>query len=105
MNIATPQNHVVQAPAPVSLPVRGTQSRFPVHRIYCVGRNYAAHTIEMGGDPNREAPFFFQKNPDNIVLDGADFPYPPRSSNVHHEIEMIVALAKGGKDIDRKSVV
>lgn len=99
MNIATPQNHVVQAPQQVTVPVRGTQSRFPVHRIYCVGRNYAAHTIEMGGDPNREAPFFFQKNPDSVVLDGADFPYPPRSSNVHHEIEMVVALAKGGKDI------
>lgn len=105
MNIATPQNHVVQAPAPVTLPVRGTQSRFPVHRIYCVGRNYAAHTIEMGGDPNREAPFFFQKNPDNVVLDGGDFPYPPRSSNVHHEIEMVVALAKGGKDIPVESAL
>ena len=105
MNIATPQNHVVQAPAPVSLPVRGTQGRFPVHRIYCVGRNYAAHTIEMGGDPNREAPFFFQKNPDNVVLDGSDFPYPPRSSNVHHEIEMVVALAKGGKDIPVESAL
>ncbi|MBX9910011.1 MAG: fumarylacetoacetate hydrolase family protein [Beijerinckiaceae bacterium] len=99
MNIATPQSHVVQAPAPVSVPVRGTQSRFPIHRIYCVGRNYAAHTIEMGGDPNREAPFFFQKNPDSVVLDGGDFPYPPRSHNVHHEIELIVALSKGGKDI------
>jgi fumarylpyruvate hydrolase len=105
MNIATPQNHVVQALAPVSLPVRGTQSRFPVHRIYCVGRNYAAHTIEMGGDPNREAPFFFQKNPDNVVLDGEDFPYPPRSGNVHHEIEMVVALAKGGKDIALESAL
>jgi fumarylpyruvate hydrolase len=105
MNIATPQNHVIQAPAPVSVPVRGTQSRFPVHRIYCVGRNYAAHTIEMGGDPNREAPFFFQKNPDNAVLDGGDFPYPPRSSNVHHEIEMVVALAKGGKDIPLESAL
>lgn len=105
MNIATPQNHVVQAPAPVTLPVRGTQSRFPVHRIYCVGRNYAAHTIEMGGDPNREAPFFFQKNPDNVVLDGGDFPYPPRSGNVHHEIEMVVALAKGGKDIPLESAL
>ncbi len=105
MNIATPQNHVVTAPAPVTLPVRGTQSRFPVHRIYCVGRNYAAHTIEMGGDPNREAPFFFQKNPDNVVLDGGDFPYPPRSSNVHHENEMIVALAKGGKDIPVESAL
>jgi fumarylpyruvate hydrolase len=105
MNIATPQNHVVSAPAPVSLPVRGTQSRFPVHRIYCVGRNYAAHTIEMGGDPNREAPFFFQKNPDNVVLDGGDFPYPPRSGNVHHEIEMVVTLAKGGKDIPIESAL
>ncbi|GAU85724.1 fumarylacetoacetate hydrolase family protein [Bosea sp. BIWAKO-01] len=105
MNIATPQNHVVQAPEQVSVPVRGTQSRFPVHRIYCVGRNYAAHTIEMGGDPNREAPFFFQKNPDSVVLDGADFPYPPRSSNVHHEIEMVVALAKGGKDIPVESAL
>lgn len=99
MNIATPQSHVVQAPAPVSLPVRGTQSRFPVHRIYCVGRNYAAHTIEMGGDPSREAPFFFQKNPGNVVLDGSDFPYPPRSEDVHHEIELVIALGKGGKDI------
>jgi fumarylpyruvate hydrolase len=70
-----------------------------VHRIYCVGRNYAAHTIEMGGDPNREEPFFFQKNPDNLLLGGADFPYPPKSSDVHHEIEMVVALGKGGKDI------
>jgi fumarylpyruvate hydrolase len=105
MNIATPQNHVVQAPAAVSLPVQGTQSRFPVHRIYCVGRNYAAHTIEMGGDPNREAPFFFQKNPDNVVLDGGDFPYPPRSSNVHHEIEMVVAIARGGKDIALESAL
>lgn len=105
MNIATPQNHVVQAPAPISVPVRGTQSRFPVHRIYCVGRNYAAHTIEMGGDPNREAPFFFQKNPDCVVLDGGDFPYPARSSNVHHEIELVVALAKGGKDISLESAL
>lgn len=105
MNIATPQNHVVQAPEQVTVSVRGTQSRFPVHRIYCVGRNYAAHAIEMGGDPNREAPFFFQKNPDSVVLDGGDFPYPPRSSNVHHEIEMVVALAKGGKDIPVESAL
>jgi fumarylpyruvate hydrolase len=105
MNIATPHSHVVQAPAPVSVPVQGTQSRFPVHRIYCVGRNYAAHTIEMGGDPNREAPFFFQKNPDSVVLDGGDFPYPPRSSNVHHEIELVVALGKGGKDIPIESAL
>lgn len=99
MNIATPPSYVVPAPETVSVPVRGTSARFPVHRIYCVGRNYAAHAIEMGGDPNREAPFFFQKNPNTVVTGGADFPYPPRSSNVHHEIEMVVALGKGGKDI------
>lgn len=90
---------VIAAPAPIVVPVRRTGAVFPVHRIYCVGRNYAAHTIEMGGDPNREEPFFFQKNPDNLLLGGADFPYPPKSSDVHHEIEMVVALGKGGKDI------
>ncbi|MGL4810601.1 MAG: fumarylacetoacetate hydrolase family protein [Beijerinckiaceae bacterium] len=91
--------YVIDPPKQVSVPVEGTSARFPVHRIYCVGRNYAAHTIEMGGDPNREAPFFFQKNPDNVVLDGGDFPYPARSKNVHFEIELVVALSKGGKDI------
>jgi fumarylpyruvate hydrolase len=58
------------------LPVRGARAVFPVHRIYCVGRNYAAHAIEMGHDPSREEPFFFQKNPDNLVIDGGDFPVP-----------------------------
>jgi fumarylpyruvate hydrolase len=90
---------VVPAPAQVLVPVRGTQARFPIHRIYCVGRNYAAHTIEMGGDPNREAPFFFQKNPDNVIAGDVDFPYPPRSSNVHHEIELVVCLGQGGRKI------
>jgi fumarylpyruvate hydrolase len=90
---------VFDAPKQVSVPVDGSDARFPVHRIYCVGRNYAAHAIEMGHDPNRESPFFFQKNPNNLLLDGADFPYPARSKNVHHEIEMVVALSKGGKDI------
>ncbi len=99
MNIAAPTNFVFTPPAAVSVPVRGTMARFPVHRIYCVGRNYAAHAIEMGHDPNREAPFFFQKNPDCLVLGNGDFPYPPKSSNVHHEIELVVALSKGGKDI------
>ena len=82
-----------------SLPIRGTTSRFPVHRIYCVGRNYAAHAIEMGHDPEREDPFFFAKHPGNLVTDGGDFPYPPQSSDVHHEIEMVVALSRGGTDI------
>ncbi len=90
----------VFTPGPrANLPVRGSNQRFPVRRVYCVGRNYAAHTIEMGGDPDREAPFFFQKNPDDLLCDNTDFPYPDRSSDVHHEIEMMVALHKGGKDI------
>jgi fumarylpyruvate hydrolase len=70
-----------------------------VHRIYCVGRNYAAHAIEMGHDPTREEPFFFQKNPDNLVIGGGDFPYPDKTSDVHHEIELVMALAGGGKNI------
>ncbi len=81
-----------------SLAVDGTDARFPVRRVYCIGRNYAAHTIEMGGDPDREAPFFFQKNPDNLDQSGA-FPYPVKSSDVHHELEMLVALKSGGTSI------
>jgi fumarylpyruvate hydrolase len=78
--------------------VRGTDKLFPVHRIYCIGRNYAAHAVEMGHDPDKEPPFFFQKNPDNLLV-GQDFPYPPESSDVHYELEMVVGLAKGGKNI------
>ncbi len=90
----------VFAPCPQPfLPVRGTDALFPVHRIYCVGQNYADHAIEMGGDPTRNPPFFFQKNPDCLLPDGADFPYPPQSADVHHEIELVAALGKGGSDI------
>jgi fumarylpyruvate hydrolase len=89
---------IIPQPAQAFLPVRGCKTVFPVHRIYCVGRNYAAHAVEMGGDPNRDPPFFFQKNPDNLVLDGR-FPYPTASNDVHHEIEMVVALKSGGNDI------
>jgi fumarylpyruvate hydrolase len=81
-----------------ALPIVGSPSLFPVHRIYCVGRNYAEHAKEMGHDPNKEPPFFFQKNPDNIVLDGR-FPYPPQSKDVHFEIELVVALRSGGANI------
>lgn len=81
-----------------SLPVQGTDALFPIHRIYCIGRNYAAHAVEMGHDPDKEPPFFFQKNASNILA-GQDFPYPPETSDVHHEIEMIVGLSKGGKNI------
>jgi len=90
---------VIPAPAVPSLGVRGTSARFPVHRIYCVGRNYAAHAVEMGHDPSREPPFFFQKNPDTLVACGGEFPYPDKSEDVHYELELVVALASGGKDI------
>ncbi len=82
-----------------SVDVKDSDSRFPVRRIYLVGRNYAEHAREMGHDPNREEPFFFQKPSDAVLPNGSDFPYPPMSSNVHHEIEMVVALKSGGKDI------
>ncbi|MCP3055229.1 fumarylacetoacetate hydrolase family protein [Aurantimonas marianensis] len=81
-----------------ALPVRGSTETFPVRRVYCVGRNYADHAIEMGHDPNKEEPFFFQKNPDNLTTSGT-FPYPGKSNDVHHEIELVVCLGKGGEDI------
>ncbi|GMG85057.1 fumarylacetoacetate hydrolase family protein [Paralimibaculum aggregatum] len=89
---------VIDPPETPALPVRGSAAMFPVRRIYCIGRNYAEHTREMGGDPDREPPFFFQKNPGDIATDGR-FPYPPKSADVHHEIEMVVALGSGGRDI------
>jgi fumarylpyruvate hydrolase len=96
---ATSQPHYVFPPAAVpALPVAGSDQLFPVRRLYCVGRNYAEHAVEMGHDPNREPPFFFQKNPDSLVLDGR-FPYPAASSDVHFEIELVVALKSGGSDI------
>lgn len=90
---------VFDPPPIASLPIDGETARFPVHRIYCVGRNYAEHAREMGHDPNREPPFFFSKPADTLVLDGGDFPYPPRSADVHHEIELVAALGSGGRDI------
>jgi fumarylpyruvate hydrolase len=98
MNIEN--SRYIFAPHPLpTLPIRGSDKLFPVHRIYCVGRNYAEHAIEMGHDPTREAPFFFQKNPDTLVPSGGTFPYPDATKDVHHELEMVVALKSGGKDI------
>ncbi len=91
--------------SPAALPIWGTAETFDVHRIYCVGRNYADHAIEMGHDPSKEPPFFFQKNPDNIVPPGNPFRYPPRSSDVHFEIELVVALQSGGSDIEVSSAL
>ena len=96
---------VIPAPAQTLIPVEGEQGGFPVRRIYCVGRNYAAHAREMGHDPDREPPFFFMKPADAIVLcpkgagAPAEAPFPVATEDLHHEIEMVVALGKGGKDI------
>jgi len=92
-------NYVFAPPDTVSVGVVGDSARYPVRRIYCVGRNYAEHAREMGHDPDRELPFFFQKNPDNLVLNNQDFPYPTMTSNLHHEIELVVAMGQGGRDI------
>jgi fumarylpyruvate hydrolase len=90
---------VFPPPPRPTLPVVGSSLLFPIRRVYCVGRNYADHAIEMGHDPSREPPFFFQKNADDVVGPGGDFPYPSRSEDVHHEVELVVALGRGGRDI------
>jgi fumarylpyruvate hydrolase len=82
-----------------AVPIQGVTSLFAVHRIYCVGRNYAEHAREMGGDPTREPPFFFSKPADAIVLNNSSVPYPPRTQNFHHEVELVVAIGKGGRNI------
>jgi len=89
---------VIETPPIASIAVAGTDAVFPVRRVYCIGRNYAAHAVEMGHDPDREPPFFFQKNPNNLDASG-EFPYPPHTSDVHHEIELLVALKSGGANI------
>lgn len=79
--------------------VSGGSEAFPVRRIYCVGQNYAAHAIEVGGDPDRQPPFFFMKPGDAVVASGSTLPYPPRTGNLHHEIELVAAIGTGGSSI------
>ncbi|HEY0437896.1 MAG TPA: fumarylacetoacetate hydrolase family protein [Phenylobacterium sp.] len=88
---------VIAPPPLVSVPVSGG-GRFPVRRIFCVGRNYAEHAREMGSDPDRELPFFFTKPADALLLDGADMPYPPMTSSLHHEMELVAAIGAGGAE-------
>ncbi|MBN9203827.1 fumarylacetoacetate hydrolase family protein [Methylibium petroleiphilum] len=94
--------HVIELPSAPSVPVQGRSERFPVRRIYCVGRNYAEHAIEMG-HTGREAPFFFMKPADAVLAVDAgttgEMPYPGLTKNLHHEVELVVALGKGGRDI------
>lgn len=90
---------VIDPPVQPSVPVAGSLDRFPVRRVFCIGRNYAAHAREMGHDPDREEPFFFMKPADCLVPEGGDVPYPPATNDLHHEGELVVALSKGGTDI------
>ncbi len=90
--------YAIETPPVVGLPIAESDAMFPVRRVYCIGRNYAAHAIEMGHDPDREPPFFFQKNPNNLDPSGR-FPYPPHSRDVHHEAEVAVMLKSGGANI------
>ncbi|MCM8613584.1 fumarylacetoacetate hydrolase family protein [Accumulibacter sp.] len=90
--------YVFPPPPRVALPVIGNDALFPVRRVYCVGRNYADHAVEMGAD-SREPPFFFSKPPDALVAGGGDVPYPPLTGNLQHEVELVVALAAGGAQI------
>ena len=84
-------------PVPIpSVEIAGDSRRFPVHRIYCVGRNYAEHVREMGADPQKEPPIFFTKPASALVPSGATVPYPPRTTNFHHEIELVVAIGRAG---------
>ena len=92
-------------PAETLIPVAGTDALFPVRRIYCVGRNYAEHAREMGVDPNREPPFFFSKPRDAVVPGGGNIPFPPATNNLQHEVELVVALAKGGLNISEEDAL
>ena len=92
-------NTVIPSPAQPSLPVAGRAERFPVRRIFCIGRNYADHAKEMGATVDMSNPMFFTKPADAVVTDGADVPYPSATSDLHHEVEMVVALGAGGSDL------
>jgi fumarylpyruvate hydrolase len=92
--------YAIQPPPITTLPVAGTDESFPVSRVYCVGRNYAEHAVEMGGDPDREPPFFFAKPANSVVPNGGTLPFPSGTEDLHFEIELVVALAEGGADLD-----
>lgn len=97
--------YVFTPPAQASLAVAGSSDRFPVRRIFCVGRNYAAHAREMGKDPDREAPFFFTKPADAALDTPCTVPYPPLTENLHYEIELIIAIGKGGSNVGESNVM
>jgi fumarylpyruvate hydrolase len=88
-----------------TIPIAQSTERFPVRRIFCVGQNYADHAREMGSDPGRQPPFFFSKPADAVVASGLRLPFPPRTGNLHHEVELVVALGKGGVDVQPKDAL
>ncbi len=90
---------VIQPAPQASVAVTGSEARFPIRRVFCVGRNYAAHAREMGKDPDREPPFFFTKPADAVVPADGAVPYPPLTENLHHEIELVVAIGKPGTNV------
>jgi fumarylpyruvate hydrolase len=98
-------NYAIDFPGVPVLPVAESNQAFPVGRIYCVGRNYAEHAREMGHDPDREPPFFFMKPADAIVQNGATIPFPRMTKDLHYEIEMVVAIGKGGADIPEEKAL
>ena len=97
--------YVFDAPKQASLAVQGSTDRFPIRRIFCVGRNYEAHAREMGKDPTREAPFFFTKPADAAVDTPFTMPYPKLTEDLHHEIELVIAIGKGGSEIAEADVM
>jgi fumarylpyruvate hydrolase len=102
-------NFIIPQPPIPAVKIAGSEIFFPVHRVYCVGRNYADHAREMGHNPDREEPFFFQKSPDNLlpagVPKGGVFPYPSKSVNVQYEVEMVCALGAGGKEVSKEEAI
>lgn len=98
-------SYAFNPPEIVSAPVRGENQRFPICRIFCVGRNYAAHAREMGSEPDREAPFYFIKASCSYVASGATIPYPPGTKNFHHEIELVAAIGKAGFRIAKEDAL
>lgn len=92
-------DYVIAPPVVAAVPIKDSSQMFPVRRIFCVGRNYAEHAIEMGSDPTREPPFYFTKPADALVVNDADMPYPPASNTLHHEMELVVAIGSAGTDI------
>ncbi|CAM5583836.1 fumarylacetoacetate hydrolase family protein [Rhodanobacter lindaniclasticus] len=92
--------YAIAAPVQPSLPILGSDLRFPIRRVFCIGRNYAEHAREMGASVDKTAPMFFCKPADAVVADGADVPYPSVTAELHHEVEMVVALGGGGRELD-----